>query len=72
MTAYDYQNQVWREGVEGTKLLNEQLSETLRLLREERGAEYAAFLGVKRGKLQSYFASLDKQRKKTSPSSQTP
>jgi len=42
-------------------LLMEQLSETLRLLREERGAEYAAFLGVKPAELQGFIASLEKQ-----------
>jgi hypothetical protein len=63
MTAYDYKNQVWREEVEGTKLHMEQLSETLRLLRGERGNEYAAFLGVKPGELQGFVASLEKQGK---------
>jgi hypothetical protein len=61
MPAYDYKNHLWREGGEGTKLLMEQLSETLRLLRGEKGAEYAALLGVKPGELQSFIASLEKQ-----------
>ena len=61
MSAHDYKNQLWREGGEGTKLLKEQLSETLRLLRGEQGAEYAAFLGIKSGELQGFIASLEKQ-----------
>jgi hypothetical protein len=63
MAAYDYQNQVWREGVGGAKLVVDQLSETLRLLRGERGNEYAAFLGVMPGELQGFIASLEKQGK---------
>lgn len=61
MPVYDYKNQLWREGGEGTKLLMEQLSETLRLLRGEQGAEYAAFLGVKPRELLGFIASLEKQ-----------
>ena len=61
MTAYDFKNQVWREGVEGAKLAEDQLWETLRLLRGEHGPEYAAFLGVKPGELQGLIASLEKQ-----------
>jgi hypothetical protein len=61
MPAYDYKNQLWREGGEGTKLLTEQLSETLRLLRGEQGPECATFLGVKPGELQGFIASLEKQ-----------
>jgi hypothetical protein len=38
--------QVWLKEVEGTNLLIEQLSETLRLLRGERGSEYTAFLSA--------------------------
>ena len=63
MTAYDYKNQVWPERVEGTKQLVEQLSESLTLLRGKRGAEYAAFLGVKPGELMGFIASLEKQGK---------
>jgi hypothetical protein len=61
MTAYDYKDQLWRDGGEGTKLLMEQLSETLRLLRGKQGAEYASFLGGKPGELQGFIAILEKQ-----------
>jgi hypothetical protein len=63
MTAYDYKNQVWREEVEGTKLVEDQLSESLKLLHGERGAEYAVLLGVKPGELQDFIAGLEKQGK---------
>jgi hypothetical protein len=63
MTAYDYKNQVWREGVEGAKLLMEQHSETLRLLRGERNAEYAALLGLKPGEAPEFITNLEKQVK---------
>lgn len=62
MTAYDYKNQVWREGVEGAKLYEEQLSETLGLLRGERGDEYAAFLGLKPDEAPEFIANLEKQK----------
>jgi len=63
MTAYDYKHHVWREGVEGTKLLMEQSPETLRLLREMRGDEYASSLGLKPGEAPEFIANLEKQMK---------
>jgi hypothetical protein len=63
MTAYDYKNQEWLEGVGGAKLVEDQLSETLRLLRGERGDEYAALLGLKPGEAPDFIANLEKQVK---------
>ena len=71
MSAYDYKNQMWREGLEGAKLTEDQLSESLKLLRGDRGAEYAALLGVKPGELQDFIASLEKQERKPGKSYST-
>ena len=46
MNAYDYKNQRWLEGQEGTDLLREQLNQELDILESSRGQEYAGFINL--------------------------
>jgi hypothetical protein len=43
MKAYDYDEQVWKDGIAGARVRLEQLSEELKLLTGERADEYLAF-----------------------------
>jgi len=61
MTAFDYATQTWVFGASGAALQLAQTQATLALLRGERGADYAVFIGLPAERLVAHVADLEDQ-----------
>ena len=62
MTAYDYDAQVWRDGVAGARLLLGQLSAEFALLSGEGCADYLKFIGkpMTEGQIQTTLETIQR------------